>query len=343
MNQKFHNSLNRIQNDVPPIWMMRQAGRYHSHYQNMKKTSTFSQLCLNPKLAAEVALGPIQDFDFDVAILFSDILFPLMHMGVDLIFEEFGGPKLQTQMNLSTLQNAPDPLKAAEKIYFQHETMIETRRLLPNDKSLIGFVGGLFTLYTFATQGTHKNGIREAKLHLHQLWNPFAELFTEYLIKNIELQLTGGAEVVMVLDTAAGELSAEEVFRVVVPSLKILAKRFPKKLAYYSKGIASETLFQIHQEIPELAGLGMDHRSPLRPSLEKAQGFLQGNFDPELILLPHEVFKVHLQNWWSSHQFTNAKQMTGWVCGLGHGILPQTPEENVRYFVKWIRSKAKEI
>ena len=83
-NSRFINALNRKAQSTPPIWFMRQAGRYHSHYQNLKKSYTFEELCKTPKLAAETAMGPMEEFDFDVAILFSDILFPLESLGMDL-------------------------------------------------------------------------------------------------------------------------------------------------------------------------------------------------------------------------------------------------------------------
>ena len=86
-NKKFYNALNKISQTTPPIWFMRQAGRYHSHYQQLKKKYTFEQLCKNPELAAEVACGPVEEFDFDVAILFSDILFVLEGLGLELEFK----------------------------------------------------------------------------------------------------------------------------------------------------------------------------------------------------------------------------------------------------------------
>ena len=85
-NKKFHQALNRIEQNVPPIWMMRQAGRYHKHYQSLKQRYSFEELCRQPELACEVTLGPIEDFDFDAAILFSDILFPLDFLGMGLSF-----------------------------------------------------------------------------------------------------------------------------------------------------------------------------------------------------------------------------------------------------------------
>ena len=86
-NSRFQNALNRVPQEIPPIWFMRQAGRYHDHYQNLKKSHSFVELCKSPALSAQTALGPIEEFDFDVAILFSDILFPLESLGMDLIYD----------------------------------------------------------------------------------------------------------------------------------------------------------------------------------------------------------------------------------------------------------------
>ena len=86
-NYKFQNALARKPQSCPPIWFMRQAGRYHKHYQSLRKKHSFEELCKKPELAAETALGPIEDFDFDVAILFSDILWPLQAMWIDLVFD----------------------------------------------------------------------------------------------------------------------------------------------------------------------------------------------------------------------------------------------------------------
>ena len=105
-NERFLNALQGKPQKIPPIWLMRQAGRYHSHYQNLKKSYTFEELCKSPKLAAETAMGPIEDFDFDVAILFSDILFPLESLGMNLKYDP--GPKfseLLTPENYKKLFN----------------------------------------------------------------------------------------------------------------------------------------------------------------------------------------------------------------------------------------------
>lgn len=323
--------------------MMRQAGRYHSHYRGLKKSHTFSQLCLSPKLAAEVALGPIQDFDFDVAILFSDILFPLMALGVDLVFEDFGGPKLQSPMTMDVLRRAPSADQVIDRLAFQKEALLETRKILPSEKSLIGFIGGSWTLFTFATQGTHKNGIREAKALAPSLWPAFLEVSLPLLEENIRLQFEGGAEVVMLFDTAAGELALEEIPDKVLRPLRSLAAKFPGRLGYYAKGLSEAATEKVRREIPQLAGQGVDHRVDLRRQLAAAPGFLQGNFDPELLLLPPKEFTPALESWWKNLSFQKSAELTGWVCGLGHGVLPGTPESNVRDFVQKVRAWSKEL
>ena len=124
-NVLFNNALNRVPQKTPPIWFMRQAGRYHSHYQNLKKDYSFEELCKNPELAARTALGPINDFDFDVSILFSDILFPLEALGMDLKYNP--GPIFGKFINKSNY----DELKTAEEavidLNFQSEALKITR------------------------------------------------------------------------------------------------------------------------------------------------------------------------------------------------------------------------
>jgi len=144
----FQNALNRISQKTPPIWFMRQAGRYHSHYQKLKEIYSFEELCKNPELASQVACGPVEEFDFDISILFSDILFLLEGLGMPLKFNP--GPIFEnfiTKDNLSKHQNIE---KAIEHMNFQRKAIEVTRQQLPKSKSLIGFVGGPWTLLRFA-------------------------------------------------------------------------------------------------------------------------------------------------------------------------------------------------
>ena len=117
----FHNALKRKNQNTPPIWFMRQAGRYHSHYQKLKERYSFEQLCKTPDLAAEVAFGPIKEFDYDIAILFSDILFILEGLGLELRFDP--GPKFNSFINSENYNQHSDIDRAIEHMKFQSEAI----------------------------------------------------------------------------------------------------------------------------------------------------------------------------------------------------------------------------
>src|SRR3954470_350324 len=128
MNERFQNALKRVPQKVPPIWMMRQAGRYHHHYQKLKERYSFMELCKSPELASEVALGPVEDFDFDVAILFSDLLFPLEALGMGLEYKP--GPVLEFSLDRDRLKTlAPFP-QALDRLLFQKRALELTRKKL---------------------------------------------------------------------------------------------------------------------------------------------------------------------------------------------------------------------
>lgn len=334
MNTRFHNALNGIEQKIPPVWFMRQAGRYHKHYQALKKTYTFMELCKKPELAAEVALGPIADFDFDVSIMFSDLLFPLEALGMGLTYDP--GPKLGWHLTESTLAKLRPFASAIEDLQFQNEVLRATRKVLPKDKSLIGFIGGPWTLFTYACEGEHKGSLVSAKTNL-SLYHNFCEYLLPLLEANIQLQLEGGAEIVMMFDTAAGELSPRTFHDNIESHILTLAKKFPGKIGYYSKGTTPWHIQSLRQK-PVFAGFGVDHRFEIADVLkENTRGFIQGNFDQALLFSSSEDFEQHLASYLEPIKLLTPIQRRGWVCGLGHGVLPQTPEENVRSFVKRIR------
>jgi len=337
-NEKFKNAVQRIAQKTPPIWFMRQAGRYHQHYQKLRAKYSFMELCKNPELAAEVAFGPVNEFDFDVAILFSDLLFPLEAMGMGLSYDD-GGPKLGwhlTAENISQLKRPDDALPALE---FQKQAMLATRARIPAQKSLIGFVGGPWTLFAYAVQGSHDGGLTQAKAQL-PLFEGFCAKVVELLEKNIRLQLEGGAEIVMLFDTAAGELSPALFKRHVVPQLSKLAQTFPQKLGYYSKLTTQAHLDHPLFQSGLFAGLGFDHRWALKTAVRLSKsGFVQGNFDQSLFFADTIHFKNYLADYIHAVKEFSASERAGWVCGLGHGVLPKTPEAHVKHFVDYVRSE----
>lgn len=335
MNQKFQNALNMKAQNCPPIWFMRQAGRYHAHYQALRAKHSFMDLCKDSSLACEVALGPIMDFDFDVSILFSDLLFPLEAMGMGLDYKP--GPVLGWHLDASNIKKLKKVDESLKGVEFQKQAVIETRRALPKDKSLVGFVGGPWTLFSYAVEGSHKDGLKKTKQAI-SLLDPFCETLMPLLVENIQLQLDGGVETVMIFDTSVGEISPYVFQSKVEPYLMTLANRFPGKLGYYSKGTTEAHYSENFKQCP-WAGFGFDHRWDLPRYLKnrKHKGFVQGNFDQLFLFQDHDVFKITLDQYLKTYQALSIEERAGWVCGLGHGVLPETPEKNVKYFVQRVR------
>lgn len=316
---------------------MRQAGRYHHHYQALRRKHSFVELCRVPELAAETARGPVADFDFDVAILFSDLLFPLEALGLSLVYED-SGPKLDPRLDAKQLAKLRAVEEALPHLEFQRDAMRATRAVIPQDKSVIGFVGGPWTLFVYSVEGSHHGSLRTAKSD-PGLYRAFADRLVPLLIENIRLQLEGGAEVVMILDTAAGELAPGHFQRAMFPDVVRMANAFPGRTAYYSRGSQPAHL-RIPQigELP-LAGFGVDWRWDMREALAMFghRGIVQGNFDPALLFLSTDEFERELKRYLAPLRELAPEERRGWVCGLGHGVLPATPEENVRGFVRIVR------
>src|SRR5216110_2852200 len=159
---RFQNAMARRAQSTPPIWLMRQAGRYHKHYQALREKYSFMDLCKRPELAAEVALGPVLAFDFDAAILFSDLLFPLEALGMGLEYTD-RGPQLGWHLDEQSLARLCSIEDAWPHLLFQGEAMRATRERLPLERSLIGFVGGPWTLFVYAVEGSHKGSLVASK------------------------------------------------------------------------------------------------------------------------------------------------------------------------------------
>lgn len=336
MNTLFKNAQNRTPQAVPPIWFMRQAGRYHKHYQNLRSQHSFMDLCKRPELAAEVALGPVQDFDFDVSILFSDILFPLEALGMGLEYTDHG-PRLGFQLTPENIAKLGPVDKAVEFMMFQKAAVQATRAVLPSHKSLIGFIGGPWTLFVYAVEGSHAGSLIQSKKMISS-FSKFLEKMYPLLKENIRLQLEGGVETVMIFDTAAGEVSPLFFQEWIQPALNKLTQEFPGKIGYYSKGTQAAFFNNEFKSLP-WAGQGFDHRNSLTSCFDiQNKGFVQGNFDQSLLFMEESDLKKEILKFLTPFKNLSTQQRAGWVCGLGHGVLPKTPESNVRLFVDTVRA-----
>ena len=332
-------ALARHNTGRPPVWFMRQAGRYHKHYQALRARHDFIALCKQPELATEVTMGPIDDFGFDAAILFSDLLFPLEAMGMGLRYEP--GPKLDWYLrSTADLPRLRGGLLALPQLEFQAEAIRMLRPRLGKERALIGFVGGPFTLYAYAVAGSHEGFTRQGLLGLDDgLYAGFCERLIELLAGNMVLQAQAGADCVALFDTAAGSLDAAQFARHAVAPLAAVVARFratcpETPLIYYSRD-TGPAHWRALEPLP-IQCLGVDWRHDLADTLPRETGrwCLQGNLDPEWLHLPAGDLEARVRSVFSKVLTLPATTRAAWVCGLGHGVLQHTPEDNVRLVLK---------
>jgi uroporphyrinogen decarboxylase len=327
-----------------PVWFMRQAGRYHSHYQGIKKNSDFMTMCKNPELATEVTLGPIQDFGFNAAILFSDLLFPLEQLGMGLSYHS-GPPTLEWHLKtVADLEKLKLKAPAREFFKFQGDACQLLRQRLPQDVTLLGFVGAPFTLYTYAVEGSHAGNLVSAK---QGLWDGrfegFCNILLPELLTEMIVQAENGAQAVALFDTAAGELCVSDYKEIVVPKIMTLLKDFKArcpgtKVIYYSKHTQAGFIQAL--DLTNIDVIGVDWRCDLVEiqKLLPERVFIQGNLDPAWLHLPWELLEKKALAYYQDLR-ERGLDFKRWVAGLGHGVLIQTPEENVRKLVKLVQSQ----
>jgi uroporphyrinogen decarboxylase len=339
---RFQQTLAGQNSGPPPVWFMRQAGRYHQHYQALRQHYSFLEVCRLPEVSAEAAMGPMEDFDFDAAILFSDILFPLAAMGVPLDFNP--GPQLGFLLQeKKDLQRYQTPNQPESFFQFQADAISRLRQRLPANKGMIGFVGGPFTLYAFAVAGSGKQddpaitaGLTDGR------FAGFMERLAPVLLANMAAQAKAGPDCLAVLDSSAGRLAPGDYIRHYLPILTDILQDFNSNypalpILYYGKGIGPE-IWRHLTNLP-ITALGIDHGQDMAAALDEfgSRFTLQGNIPPEWMNLPEAECRQNLQAYFTPLAALPARLRQGWICGLGHGILPTAREANVHHTIALAR------
>lgn len=319
--------------DPPPLWLMRQAGRYLPEYRAVReKSGGFLDLCMTPDRAAEVTLQPLRRFGFDAAILFSDILVLPWAMGQELRYGEGEGPQLAPIRDVAALA-ALRPERAAERTAPVAEAI---RAITPHlgDAALIGFAGAPFTVACYMVDG-HGGGFEATRLLAHRdpgFFTALVALLTEATTAHLLRQAEAGAEALMLFDTWAG-LLPPRLFaaHVVEPAKRIAAaihKRFPAMKVIGFPRLAGASLGP-YARATGVAAVGMD--TVTDPSTLPVDLVVQGNLDPMALLaggaaLANEVAAVRRAVGTRPHVFN-----------LGHGVMRDTPPEHVAELVKLVR------
>ncbi|HTL13389.1 MAG TPA: uroporphyrinogen decarboxylase family protein [Bdellovibrionota bacterium] len=337
--QRFVDALHRRNTGLPPVWFMRQAGRYHSHYQNLKTQYSFMELCKEPKLAAEVTYGPVDAFGFDTAILFSDLLFPLEVMGMGLDYAP--GPQLgwhlRRREDLSKLRGGSS---LAAGLEFQAEAIRIIRNHYGDSKGLIGFVGAPLTLYAYAVEGSHQGNLSSAIAGLEDgRFEGFTTRLADLLAENLCLQAEAGPDAIAIFDTCGGELNPVQFARHAVPALKLVLDKFRERhpdmpIVYYSRGTGPDHWKALSGLSIQCLGIDWNHDLADVLSEWGDRYAIQGNIDPGWLRdLGADDLERKVEAVWSKVKALPVEKRRGWVCALGHGVLQHTPEENVRRLV----------
>jgi uroporphyrinogen decarboxylase len=324
---------------VPPLWLMRQAGRYLPEYRAIReKTKSFLDLCFNPELACEVTLQPIRRFGFDAAILFSDILVVPHALGQHVTFETGEGPRLDALKEPSAIERLRPEIDHA-KLAPVYETIARVKAELPPSVALLGFCGAPWTVATYMIAGCGTADQLPARLFAYRHTEAFAKLvdiLTKASASYLVRQFAAGVDAVQVFDTWAGVLPADEFRKwCIEPMARIVAsvrKHIPAaRIIGFPRGAGTE--LQRYLEAVPVDAVGLDWMTELNFARDCIQPLrtIQGNLDP-LALLAGGV---------ALDRATDAILETfgrrPFIFNLGHGILPETPIPHVERLIARVR------
>ena len=324
--------------DYTPVWIMRQAGRYLPEYRAVRSNIDFLTLCKNPRLAAEVTLQPVDILGVDAAILFSDILIPVEAMGMRLEFSDKEGPVLGEPIRSKSAVEKLIIPDVEEDLPFIFDTIKILRKELEHKVPLIGFSGAPFTLATYMIEGgTSKNFLNTKKMMFQSgpVFHYLMEKLTDMIVSYLSAQIKTGAQAVQIFDTWAGILTPSDYKQFAFPYIRKAISELKKEgvpIIYFVNNCAG-----ILQEIKKTGAdvIGIDWRIDLSDAIKKLgkKIVVQGNLDPCALFLPKEKIEDRVKDilW-------KGDAAKGHIFNLGHGVLPQTPVENVIALVEAVHT-----
>jgi len=317
--------------DRPPVWLMRQAGRYLPAYRRVREGTTFWQMCRDQDRAVEVSLQPVEEVGTEAVILFSDIFTPVPGLGIDVEFAP--GPTIAEPIR-SLVQveklRAPDP---TESVPFVMDILRELRRRLdPQQIPLLGFAGAPFTLAAYLVEGggsRHFGTLKRMMLREPQVLRALQARLVEMTVAYLDAQIDAGAQVVQLFDTWAGLLAEADYREWVLPVHQEIASRVNRQdaplILYVNDGAhVFDAMLESGADV-----LSLDWRVDLARAAKQAgdRASLQGNLDPCALAAPPDEIARRVQAMAAA-----AAPARGHILNLGHGCLPETPVEGVQAF-----------
>jgi uroporphyrinogen decarboxylase len=323
----------------PPLWLMRQAGRYLPEYRAVRaEVASFLDLCYTPDLAVEVTLQPLRRYALDAAIIFSDILVVPDALGQPVAFREGEGPVLEPIRSVADLARLR-PGDIHERLAPVYETVRRLSRALPSEVALIGFAGAPWTVATYMVEGGTSRSFHNVQLWAYRDPAGFAKLIDCLVLATIEYlsaQVAAGVEIVQLFDSWAGVLPERGFQRWVIdPTRRIvtaLRQRHPGlPIIGFPRGAG--LLYPSYFAETGVAAVGLDTTMPLGVARDTIQtiGPVQGNLDPLLLVAGGAALAA------ATREIIAALAQGPFIFNLGHGIVPETPPEHVDELVALVR------
>jgi uroporphyrinogen decarboxylase len=319
----------------PPVWMMRQAGRYLPEYIALRNKYDFFTRVQTPELACEITLQPVDLIGVDAAIIFSDILVIPQAMGMQVLMEEGKGPLLPH--TIKTIHDVEKLiLEVSDQLQYVFDALSLTKRELNNRIPLIGFAGAPFTLLCYMVEGKGSKGFDKAKSFCFtqpELAANLLEKITKATIQYLIGQVKAGADVLQVFDSWSGLLAPDDFDRFAAPYLIQIAEALAPYVPVILFPKGSNYALNILSQNKSVSGIGIDWT--VRPSDARKETqhrvALQGNFDPSKLMLSPNEIGVEV------HKMIDAFGVKGYIANLGHGIMPHIPVDHAKAFVNAVK------
>jgi uroporphyrinogen decarboxylase len=322
--------------DVTPIWLMRQAGRYMAEYRAVRKHHSILEICKTSALAAEVTITAAEKLDVDAAIIFADLLLPLEVMGLPFRFSVGEGPVIEQPLRSKKQVDALQTDRSSELGYVAESIRLVVKHFgekLP----VIGFCGAPFTLASYMIEGGGSRNYVHTKKMMYTdpaAWEALMRKLVEVLAAYSLDQVKAGADALQIFDSWVGCLSVGDYRRYVLPHVCDLVQRLtPANAPIIYFGTDTATLLPSMKETGAQV-IGVDWRIPLDQAWQSLNfaGAVQGNLDPVVLFADQKELRS-----WTAAILAQAGGHPGHIFNLGHGILPETPVENVRALVNFVR------
>jgi uroporphyrinogen decarboxylase len=324
-----------------PIWLMRQAGRYMQEYRDVRARLSFLELCKTPSLAAEVTVTAAERLGVDAAIIFADILLIIEPMGLQLEFSKGEGPVIHNPVRTSADVERLREVDDLEALGFVFAAIKETRAALRNNLPLIGFAGAPFTLASYIVEGgASRNYVHTKSLMYNDsgAWHAMMSLIARGLSKYLNARITAGAQAVQLFDSWVGALSPDDYREFVLPHTRAVIAGITPGVPVIHFGTGTSSLLELLRE----AGgdvIGLDWRVRLDEGWQRVghDRAVMGNLDPVALFANRDRLRAE-----AKLILEQAAHRPGHIFNLGHGILPETPVENVLALIDFVHETSQE-